>query len=173
MVGTPWTPAISCSTGSRVRHACYSMGRRSPYAVRRPRRRWPRVRWRRRKPTPCSSWVPAASPPGWHVPMWHCDPLRRVLIWGRRPDRADALAETVRSEWQRETPDIARTVQVIDSLEQGCRAAQIISCATTATEPVVQGHGCNPAHMSISWGVYPSHARSGRRGGASLGARGG
>lgn len=83
--------------------------------------------------------------------------LRRVLIWGRRPDRAGALAETVRSEWQRETPDIARTVQVIDSLEQGCRAAQIISCATTATEPVVQGAWLQPGtHVDLVGAFTPA-----------------
>ena len=57
--------------------------------------------------------------------------LRRVLVWGRSPERADAVAGSLRSEGipARSEADLAA----------GMAEADIVTCATTAREPLVRG----------------------------------
>lgn len=57
--------------------------------------------------------------------------ITRVLVWGRRPSAAVALAATLRNE------DIP--AEPVGELADAVHSADIISCATTATEPVVRG----------------------------------
>ncbi|HEY0929721.1 MAG TPA: ornithine cyclodeaminase family protein [Gemmatimonas sp.] len=86
--------------------------------------------------------------------------LRRVLVWGRRRESAEQLADTLRAEWLgAEWLDAGSTitVQAIDSLEQGCSEAQIISCATTASEPVVRGAWLTPGtHIDLVGAFTPA-----------------
>ena len=57
--------------------------------------------------------------------------LRRVLLWGRSPQRAADLAHGLRAE--------GLPVQPVDDLALSVRGADIVSCATTARDPIVQG----------------------------------
>jgi ornithine cyclodeaminase/alanine dehydrogenase-like protein (mu-crystallin family) len=55
----------------------------------------------------------------------------RAQLWGRSPQRAQTLAQTLRDE--------GLPVEAAVDLPQAVRDAHIVSCATTATEPVVHG----------------------------------
>jgi len=58
-------------------------------------------------------------------------PIRTVRIWGRRPERAAAVAAAL--------ADRPFAIEVSGDLESSVRWADIISCATTASEPMVAG----------------------------------
>jgi ornithine cyclodeaminase len=57
--------------------------------------------------------------------------VRRLRIWGRRGEGSQTLAQMLRDE--------GLPAQAIDDLEQAVREADIVSCATTATAPIVHG----------------------------------
>lgn len=58
-------------------------------------------------------------------------PITRVVIWGRRREAADSLAARIA------TTGLAATAT--DDLEAAVTAADIISCATLASDPLVKG----------------------------------
>jgi len=58
-------------------------------------------------------------------------PIREVRIWGRRRERAEALAAALRR------PHLH--VQAAADLEAAVRWADVVSCATLAREPLVRG----------------------------------
>ena len=62
--------------------------------------------------------------------------LQRVLVWGRSTERAGALARTLQGE--------GVPAQPIADLPAGLAEADIVTCATTAREPVVRGALVNP-----------------------------
>lgn len=57
--------------------------------------------------------------------------LERLMIWGRRGEGAQSLAQRLRDE--------GLPARAVDDLESAVRAADIVSCATTSTHPVVHG----------------------------------
>jgi ornithine cyclodeaminase len=63
----------------------------------------------------------------------HCAarPIRKVLVWGRSFERASALAAQLSIE--------GCIVEPVTSLAEGLADADIVTCATTAREPVVRG----------------------------------
>lgn len=58
-------------------------------------------------------------------------PIERVLIWGRRPESAQQVADSLANEPYSVTP--------VPHLELAVKAADVISCATLATEPLIKG----------------------------------
>lgn len=75
--------------------------------------------------------------------------FKRVRIWGRSGERARALVEQLRTE--------GIAVDVTSDLERGVREADLISCATTATEPIVRGNWLAPgAHLDLVGGFTRS-----------------
>lgn len=73
--------------------------------------------------------------------------IERVLVWNRRMDKAEALAR-----------DIARNglTALPSELEPAVRQADIISCATAATAPLVDGRWLKPgAHLDLVGGFTP------------------
>lgn len=58
-------------------------------------------------------------------------PIERVRVWARRPEAAKALA----ARWRRQGFD----ARVVSSLEAAAAEADIVSCATLSTAPVVHG----------------------------------
>jgi ornithine cyclodeaminase/alanine dehydrogenase-like protein (mu-crystallin family) len=68
-----------------------------------------------------------------HMARAHCAlrPIAKLMLWGRRPERAQALAAQLRGE--------GLPAQALADLPSGLADADIVSCATTATEPVVRG----------------------------------
>lgn len=68
--------------------------------------------------------------------------IRTVRVWNRTPDRAKAMVNAL------DLPglDVAATTE----LEQTARAADVISCATMATEPLIKGDWLKPgAHLDL------------------------
>jgi len=75
--------------------------------------------------------------------------IGRVLIWNRNPDRAAAVAQ-----------DLLRDgipAQAAGDREAAAREADIISCATMSTEPLVLGDWLKPgAHLDLVGGYQPN-----------------
>jgi len=75
-------------------------------------------------------------------------PIDRVLVWGRRAERAAAMVATLCA---RGVPAEAAT-----DLERAVRAADIVSCATTAREPLVRGEWVRPGtHVDLVGAFTP------------------
>ena len=85
-----------------------------------------------------------------HMARAHCA-LRQVgklLLWGRSTERALALAAQLREE--------GLPAQALADLAQGLAQADIVSCATTAMEPIVRGALLRPgAHVDLVGGFTP------------------
>jgi alanine dehydrogenase len=65
-------------------------------------------------------------------------PIRRIGVWGRSPERAQAVVEALKEK------SGAFSAQVVDDLEAGARQADVISCVTGACDPVVFGEWLKP-----------------------------
>jgi alanine dehydrogenase len=77
--------------------------------------------------------------------------LERVLIWGRREEAAHALARSIGS---------ARlTIEVVTDLEAAVARADIISCATLATEPLIRGEWLEPGQHVDLVGAFTAAMR--------------
>jgi alanine dehydrogenase len=75
-------------------------------------------------------------------------PYETVFIWGRRGERAEAVAEEVLAGFAGHATRPA--VAVADDLEGAVRGADVVSIATTARAPVVQGAWLHPGqHLDI------------------------
>lgn len=87
-----------------------------------------------------------------HLAPWmvraHCalrPNITRVVVWGRDSSRAAALAHTLGAE--------GISVSVANDLESAVRASDIISCATTSHEPLVNGAWLTPGtHLDLVGG---------------------
>lgn len=78
-------------------------------------------------------------------------PIERVLVWGRDRGRADALAERLRAQG---TPAASCA-----TLAEGLAAADIVTCATTAREPVVRGAAVRPGTHVDLVGAFTAEMR--------------
>ena len=85
----------------------------------------------------------------------HCAvrPIRSVTVWGRSPDKAEDMADLLR----RQLDDAGIDVTIAEDLETAARTADIISCATTSTVPLVLGQWVQPgAHVDLVGGFRPN-----------------
>ena len=74
--------------------------------------------------------------------------IRDVRIWNRTPARAAGLVAEL------DLPGVA--VAVADDIEAAARAADVISCATMATEPLILGDWLKPgAHLDLVGSFRP------------------
>lgn len=65
-----------------------------------------------------------------------------VAIWGRSPDKAEAVAQTLTS---RGIP-----AEAVADLEAACRSADVISTVTASTRPVIRGAWLKPgSHLDL------------------------
>jgi ornithine cyclodeaminase len=79
--------------------------------------------------------------------------LRRVLVWGRRLEAAQALAAELAAEFEAELHAKGLPVQATADLEAAVRQARLITCATTSTEPLVRGAWLAPGtHLDLVGG---------------------
>ncbi|MBK1697240.1 ornithine cyclodeaminase family protein [Rhodovibrio salinarum] len=81
----------------------------------------------------------------------HCAvrPIERIDVWGRTPDKAQKLANTLQGEGLNAHP--------IDSLEAGVAQADVISCATMSTEPLIHGDWLHPGqHVDLMGAFKPT-----------------
>ncbi len=76
----------------------------------------------------------------------------RVLVWGRRPERARALAGRLAALH----PGPSIEFDSVASLEAASRLANLISCATTSTEPLVRAEWlAEGTHLDLVGGFKP------------------
>jgi ornithine cyclodeaminase len=74
--------------------------------------------------------------------------IRKVLVWNRNLRKAEQLADRLRAE--------GRNVAAISSLDGAVAEADIISCVTMATEPLVRGALLKPgAHVDLIGAYTP------------------
>ncbi len=82
----------------------------------------------------------------------HARPIQRISIWGRDPGRAQATLAQIRAAGL----DPAISVDIAADLHPACRAADIICCATTSTQALVQGAQVRPGtHVDLVGGFRP------------------
>lgn len=75
--------------------------------------------------------------------------LRRVFVWARDLTKAQTAAQWLR--------DLGLPAQAAENLEAAAREAHIISCATTATSPVVHGAWLAAGtHLDLVGGFTPA-----------------
>lgn len=76
-------------------------------------------------------------------------PIEQVSVWARRHDEAQRLADHWRGEgWN---------AQAVRDLASAAAAAHIVSCATLATEPIMQGHWLQPGnHLDLIGSFTPA-----------------
>ncbi|KAA5607653.1 ornithine cyclodeaminase family protein [Roseospira marina] len=78
-------------------------------------------------------------------------PYTRVLVWGRDPAKARAVATAV-------SPDLpdGTVVEPVADLAEGIAVADVISCATSSSAPVVPGALLRPGqHLDMAGGFTP------------------
>ncbi|WP_449235818.1 bifunctional Delta(1)-pyrroline-2-carboxylate/Delta(1)-piperideine-2-carboxylate reductase [Azospirillum doebereinerae] len=76
-------------------------------------------------------------------------PIRAVDVWGRDPEKAAALAARLSSA--------GLPARVAPDLEQAVRSADIVSCATLATEPLIHGDWLAPGtHLDLVGAFTPT-----------------
>ncbi len=75
--------------------------------------------------------------------------LARIRLWGRRADAAQTLAQVLRDE--------GLPAEAAADLPEAVRDAHIVSCATTATTPLVRGAWLAPGtHLDLVGGFTPA-----------------
>lgn len=75
--------------------------------------------------------------------------LREVLIWNRTRERADALAGELRAE--------GIAASAVSDLDAAVRDADILTCSTASTKPLVRGALLKPgAHLDLVGGFTPA-----------------
>ena len=85
-----------------------------------------------------------------HLIRAHCAVrnYRRVLVWARRPDAAEALVETL--------TDVADSVEPITDLAGAVSKADVISAATLSAEPLIRGEWLRDGqHVDLVGGFTP------------------
>jgi ornithine cyclodeaminase len=86
-----------------------------------------------------------------HLPLAHAQtrPIERVLVWGRSLGKAQETAQALAAQ--------GLAAQAIGSLEDGVRQADIVSCATLSTEPLVRGDWLRPGtHVDLVGAFTPA-----------------
>ncbi|MBN34762.1 MAG: ornithine cyclodeaminase [Rhodospirillaceae bacterium] len=77
--------------------------------------------------------------------------IKTVHVWNRSPERAATVAAELSLE--------GITIEATSDLEAAVREADVISCATMATEPLIQGTWLKPgSHLDLV-GSYQKHMR--------------
>jgi ornithine cyclodeaminase/alanine dehydrogenase-like protein (mu-crystallin family) len=75
--------------------------------------------------------------------------LRRVFVWARDLTKAQTAAQWLR--------DLGLPAQAADDLEATARQSHIVSCATTASSPIVHGAWLEPGtHLDLVGGFTPA-----------------
>ena len=80
-------------------------------------------------------------------------PLARIEVWGRRPEAAASVAETLRAE--------GLPAEASDNLDASVGRADIVSCVTGATQPLVRGGLLSGgAHLDLVGSFQPDMRES-------------
>jgi ornithine cyclodeaminase len=80
-------------------------------------------------------------------------PIQRYSIWGRNSEAAEKVAEEARA--------LGLQAEAVSNVEAAARTADIISCATLSSEPLVRGEWLKPgAHLDLVGAFKPSMRES-------------
>ncbi len=80
-------------------------------------------------------------------------PIEHVSLWNRGRARAVSVVQALKAE--------GIQVQIVDDLEAAVRKADIVSCATLSTEPLVKGAWLKPgAHLDLVGAFTPAMRES-------------
>ncbi|HTD06847.1 ornithine cyclodeaminase family protein, partial [Undibacterium sp.] len=80
--------------------------------------------------------------------------ITEIMVWGRSPEKAELCKQRI--EALAELP-AAAIVSVAASLKSACRQADIISCATTSSTPILAGEWVKPGtHVDLVGGFKPT-----------------
>lgn len=85
----------------------------------------------------------------------HCvvRPIKRVRIWGRDFGKATSLAEEARK--------LGIEAEPVSDLEQAVHSADIVSCATLSSEPLIRGEWLKPgSHVDLVGAFKPTMRES-------------
>jgi ornithine cyclodeaminase len=75
-------------------------------------------------------------------------PIEAVEVWGRSGDKADALARSLSSNGMNATP--------VTALDEAVARADIVTCATLASDPLIRGEWLRPgAHVDLVGSFMP------------------
>ena len=87
--------------------------------------------------------VVGTGPQAVHQALAHATvrPIRRIAIWGRSMHKARAVAD------QLTHGDAQFSVDAVDDLQAAVRSADIVSCVTSASEPLVLGAWLKPGAL--------------------------
>ncbi len=90
-----------------------------------------------------------------HLVAAHCAvrPIDEIVVWNHPPERqwANALAERLTAE--------GRNARATEDLQEAVYAADIISCATLSTEPLIRGDWLRPGQHLDLVGAFTSDMR--------------
>lgn len=76
-------------------------------------------------------------------------PVKKVFIYNRSPEKAAALARELKSE--------GFEASAVTDLETAVRQADIVSCVTTSTKPIVKGEWLKPGtHVDLAGAFKPT-----------------
>ncbi|KPQ20967.1 ornithine cyclodeaminase family protein [Halomonas sp. HL-93] len=74
-------------------------------------------------------------------------PIKRVLVWGRNSSKAAAIAKDYAERFE---------THVVDNLQTAVARADIISCVTLSTEPLIKGEWLTPGtHLDLIGAFRP------------------
>lgn len=80
-------------------------------------------------------------------------PIEKVLIWDLRPESAQSMAATLRAQ--------GIDAQAVDNLQDAAQAADIITCATLSTAPLIHGEWLKPGtHLDLIGSFTPAMRES-------------
>lgn len=80
-------------------------------------------------------------------------PIERVLVWNRLSESADTLVGNLREQ--------GIDAHAVNSLEDAAQEADIITCATLSTAPLIQGKWLKPGvHLDLIGGFTPAMRES-------------
>ncbi|MCW4153357.1 ornithine cyclodeaminase family protein [Halomonas sp. 18H] len=74
--------------------------------------------------------------------------IKRVMVWGRQPEKAERIAAAYADRFE---------TQAVTDLQAACGEADLISCVTLSTEPLVRGEWLSPGtHLDLIGAFRPS-----------------
>ena len=80
-------------------------------------------------------------------------PIETVMIWGRNPEKARAVADSL--------SDLELAISLVEDRKQAVEAADIVSCATMSPTPMVEGAWLKPgAHLDLVGAYRPDMRES-------------
>ncbi|MCB0593518.1 MAG: ornithine cyclodeaminase family protein [Lewinellaceae bacterium] len=84
-------------------------------------------------------------------------PIKKVIIWGRNPEKAEALAVKLQNAQQFGTPILQYSSVSAQQLPSAVSRADIISCATLSPNPLVPGQWLQPGqHIDLVGSFRPN-----------------